>query len=202
MKLEHVTYKGKEEANFDCIKFEVPAALKSLLEQINGFIQYHGGLHVRGICRQPEWHSLNEVMTGKFALHKVYENIKETDLVFAQDCMADQFFIRDDCVYKLYSESGEVEFKESSLNLFLEKSTGDPVDYLEMQPLLQFQTDGNTLDPGSVLHAVPPFCTEQSENGVHLGAIPIHEAMLVLPDMARVVSNLNENKGHTPFKKR
>ncbi len=194
MKLEHITYTGETEASFDGLGFVIPEELKSLLDQINGFIQYHGGLHIRGICENPEWHSLQEVMNGKFALHKSYANIKETDLFFAQDCMADQFFIREDCIYKLYSESGEIEFKGNNFSEFMNKSIENPIDYLEMQPLLQFQTDGNNLIPGKVLHAVPPFCTEQSENGVHLGAIPITEALLVLPDMAKVISNLKEGE--------
>ena len=167
MKLEHLTYTGTDKPDFSTLEFEIPDALKNVLNQINGFIQYHGGLHIRGICKKPEWHSLQEVMTGKFCLYKKYKSIHKTDLMFAQDCMADQYFIREDKVYKLYAESGEIEYKDTSVSDFINNSITSPVEYLEMEPLLQFQTDGNNLEPGEVLHAVPPFCTKQAENKIH-----------------------------------
>ncbi len=194
MKLEHITYQGEGKANFDSLDFEIPRDLKSLLNQINGFIQYHGGLHIRGVCQSPDWHSINEVMNGKFAFYKNYAGIIETDIMFAQDCMGDQYFIRKNIIYKLYSESGDIEFKDDSFNKFMKRSIEDPIDYLELQPLLQFQNDGNNLSPGQVLHATPPFCTQEAENGVHLGAVPISEALLLLPEMAKVISTLSDGE--------
>ena len=36
----------------------LPSEYRSLLAQANGYVAFHGGLHVRGACLIPEWHSL------------------------------------------------------------------------------------------------------------------------------------------------
>ena len=194
MKLEHITFKENEKPNFEGLEFEVPSYLKSILSQINGYIQYHGGFHLRGICKTPEWHSLQEVMHGKFSLHMKYPSLLKTDLLFAQDCMADQLFLREGNVYKLYSESGDIEFLESSIEAFFTNYTENPIEYLGLEPLLQFQSEGKNLNPGEVLCAYPPFCTEQAKAGVTLGAIPISEALNYLPEIAEAISNLAEGE--------
>src|SRR5262249_55265061 len=51
---------------------KVPENYRRLLHQMNGFIWFDGGLHVRGAVLSPSWHSLREVWSGDFALHKLY----------------------------------------------------------------------------------------------------------------------------------
>lgn len=36
----------------------LPTGYANLLRQINGFVAFRGGFHMRGICDGPEWHSL------------------------------------------------------------------------------------------------------------------------------------------------
>ena len=36
----------------------LPTAYANLLKQVNGFVAFRGGFHMRGICDEPEWHSL------------------------------------------------------------------------------------------------------------------------------------------------
>ena len=36
----------------------LPPELADLLRRANGYVAYDGGLHVRGACHMPEWHSL------------------------------------------------------------------------------------------------------------------------------------------------
>ena len=79
----------------------LPQPLRRLLEDTNGFVRYGGGLHVRGACTGPEWHSLRRAWSGEAAFHRLYDGIEETDIPFAQDCLGDQFLLRDDKVLRL-----------------------------------------------------------------------------------------------------
>jgi hypothetical protein len=36
----------------------LPAAYRDFLARTNGYVAYGGGLHVRGACHAPGWHSL------------------------------------------------------------------------------------------------------------------------------------------------
>jgi hypothetical protein len=89
LELSNITFRGPEfEADPPFIGV-LPTNLVDLLKQINGFVQFGGGLHVRGICDKPTWHSISEMMGGATALHKSYGVVLPTDVPFAQDCMAD-----------------------------------------------------------------------------------------------------------------
>ena len=57
MQLEHVTFTGPPLDDGDLLA-RLPANLAGQLRKINGFIQFHGGLHVPGVCHEPDWHSL------------------------------------------------------------------------------------------------------------------------------------------------
>jgi hypothetical protein len=192
MELDNLTFRGPAFDEASVIVNRLPDDLLSLLRQINGFIQFRGGLHIRGVCSGPLWHSLTSVMEGANALYRLYPVLRETDVPFGQDCMADQFILRDQGVYKLYAETGDLEFKEEGLVSFLRNANEDSASYLELQPLLQFEREGNALEPGRVLHAVPPFCSKEAKAGVHLSSIPIHEALAMLPDMATALNGLKD----------
>jgi hypothetical protein len=73
---------------------QMPEAFASILSEKNGFIAFRGGLHVRGICENPEWHSLEDAWIGASALHRLFPEISPNDIPFAQDCMGDQFVFR------------------------------------------------------------------------------------------------------------
>lgn len=194
MQLEHVTFVGPAVDDDDLID-RVPADLAALLRQINGFIQFQGGLHVRGACREPGWHSLRDAWDGEDAIWRLYPQVRQTDVPFAEDCMGDQFFIRDGLIHKLTAETGETESLGLGLHLFFETLATDPIDFLSLYPLLQHQQDGGRLEPGQLLSAYPPFCTSESAQAVSLAAVASVGRRRFLADMAAKIRDVPD--GHT-----
>ena len=188
--LSNITFRGPEFDADSPVIGDLPTNLVDLLRQINGFIQFGGGLHVRGVCGGPAWHSVAAVMVGPAALHKDYDVVLPTDAPFAQDCMADQFLLRDGVVCKLQSETGELRSLGLRLPQFFSAVEAHPVGFLAMQPLLRFQSEGNALKPGQVLQAYPPFCTTEARSGVSLRAMNAMEALAFLADFSRQTLNL------------
>lgn len=174
MDLDHITFVGPP-VDDEEILAKVPANLAGLLRQLNGFIQFDGGLHVRGACRQPSWHSIREAWAGVHAFHSLYPAVHPEDVPFAEDCLGDQFLLRDGRVLRLAAETGELHVLDLGLAEFLQAVQADPITFLSLEPLLQFQRDGGVVEPGELLTAYPPFCTEQSAGGVHLAAISTDE---------------------------
>lgn len=194
MNLEHITYTGPKFDETKNIIEKLPENLVSLLRQINGFVQYGGGLHLRGVCNEPEWHSIENMMDSPFSLHSSYPAINDTDMPFAEDCVGDQFLLRNRNVIKLFSETGEVEEYGVGLATFLNNASENPVEFLGMEPLLQLQSEGGELKPGELIHVYPPFCTKEAENGVSLKAVPSTEALRYLADFSKQISGLGEGE--------
>lgn len=191
MKLDHVTYTGPAVDDPDILA-KLPNSLAELLRQINGYIQYHGGLHVRGACIEPRWHSLRDAWEGDTAFHRLYPAVKPSDIPFAEDCLGDQFLLRGGDVWRLYAETGEVESLEVTFKEFLEQVATDAVEFLGFHPLLEYQKDGGQLSPGKLLAAYPPFCTEEAEDGVTLSAVPTDERRRFLAEFAAKLNDGGE----------
>ena len=183
-------YVGPEITDTEILE-RVPEDYRRLLNQTNGFIVFDGGLHVRGAALAPEWHSLRKVWLGDFALHKLFPAIDESDVPFAQDCLGDQFLLRDGVVHKLDAEIGEVESLGVDLEAFLNRAQDDPVEFLSLQPLLQFMSEGGELKPGQLLSVYPPFVTKESADGVSLRAISMFDRLGFLAYFARQVANVS-----------
>jgi hypothetical protein len=181
--LNQVTFTGPLLDDEDVIA-RLPADVAQMLRQINGFIQFHGGLHVRGACREPAWHSLRDAWDGEAAFHRLNTEVCPEDVPFAQDCLGDQFFLRDGRVWRLAGETGEVEPLGIGLGGFFEAVEVDPVEFLSLHPLLQSQQEGGRLEPGQLLAAFPPFCTKESAAGVSLAAISAEERRRFLANLA------------------
>lgn len=192
MEFGHVTYFGPPLGDDGEVLAALPSNLKALLEQINGFILSNGGLHVRGVCSDPLWHSLRSVLFGEKALHYLYPDVLATDIPFAQDCVADQFVLRERKVWKLSAETGELNPLNLGLSAFFEAAESNPTEFLGMQPLLQYQLEGGSLEPGQVLSVYPPFCTEEATNGVSLKAISVGEAIAFLAEFSKSIAGLAE----------
>lgn len=190
MDLSNITYQGPEYQADQEIESLLPDNLLSLLKQINGFIQFGGGLHVRGLCNEPEWHSLRAALFGENAIHKLYPSVEKSDVPFAQDCVADQYLLRDRTVYKLFAETGELESLDFGLGSFLSAASTDPVEFLGLEPLLQLQNQEQHLEPGQVIHVYPPFCTEQAKNGVSLKPVSITEAIVFLSAFSKQINTV------------
>lgn len=190
MDLSNITYQGPEYQADQEIESLLPDNLLSLLKQINGFIQFGGGLHVRGLCNEPEWHSLRSALFGENAIHKLYPSVEKSDIPFAQDCVADQFLLRDRTVYKLFAETGELESLDFGLGSFLSAASADPVEFLGLEPLLQLQNQEQHLEPGQVIHVYPPFCTEEAKNGVSLKPVSTTEAIAFLSGFSKQINTV------------
>jgi hypothetical protein len=191
MKLEHVTFVGPPMDDADILA-RLPPDFAGLLQQLNGFVQFHGGLHVRGACREPDWHSLRDAWVEENALHRLYPEVRPEDVPFGEDCMGDQFLLREGLVWRLAAETGEMESLGTSFGDFLHSAQADPVEHLSMQPLLQFQQEGGTLEPGQLLASFPPFCFNQAAEGVRLSAVQAGERRRFLADLAAKLRDLPE----------
>ena len=193
MGLPGVTYVGPEPDDPELLD-RLPDDLRRLLERENGLIAYEGGLHVRGASTQPSWHSLRHVWTGPLALHERYDAVQAEDVPFAQDAVGDQWLLRDGQVVRLEAETGSVEAVGQTLDQFLAAVEAAPVDTLGLHPLLQFQQEGGTLEPGQLLNVYPPFCVKESADGMSLAAISAVERLEFLADLSRQLQHLPEGQ--------
>jgi hypothetical protein len=126
------------------------------------------------------------------AFHSLYPAVHREDIPFAEDCLGDQFILRNGRVLRLSAETGELQALDLDLAGFFHAVQADPIGFLSLEPLLQFQRDGGALEPGQLLAAYPPFCTEQSADGVHLVAIPAAERRRFLADFAAQIRDVPE----------
>jgi len=193
MDLADVTFVGPPIDDGEILA-KVPGDLAGLLRQLNGFIQFHGGLHVRGACRQPSWHSLRDAWVGKHAFHSLYPAVQPDDIPFAEDCLGDQFILRDGRVLRLSAETGDLKALDLDLAGFFHSVQADPIEFLSLEPLLQFHQAGGVLEDGQLLAAYPPFCTEQSAEGVHLAAVSADERRRFLADFAAQIRNVPDGE--------
>ncbi len=189
MKPSNPLYIGSEITDPEMLN-QVPEDYRRLLQQVNGSILFDGGLHIRGAVLSPEWHSLRKVWFGDFALYKLFPAIENTDVPFAQDCLGDQFLLRKNVVHKLDAESGEIESLRMDLETFLSRSQENPVEFLSLQPLLQFLREGGEMKPGQLLSVYPPYITKESANGVSLRAILMFDRIGFLANFARQIAGI------------
>lgn len=168
----------------------LPAGLAELLRRRNGFVLYDGGLHVRGACLTPAWHSLRRAWLGPDPWQNRYPGLGPDVIPFAEDAVGDQFLLNGEDILVLASETGEVESLGLGLDEFLRRAEADPLGFLGLEPLAQFREEGGGLMPGQLLSVYPPFCTRESEKGVTLRAIPAAERHRFLADLAAQTRDL------------
>jgi len=188
--LNGVVFRGAPRSPDATRPAEVPSSLWGLLGQINGFVAFRGGLHVRGWCDEPSWHSLDRYWRGEAAIESSWAGLFETDLPFGEDCMGDQFLLREDRVHRLSGETGEIEATGQGLNEFLDAVCADPVESLRLEPLLRFEQEGSDLEPGRLLMAYPPFCTKEGGADSSIRSVPTDDLHGYLSTLARDIANL------------
>ncbi len=186
---EGVPYNDDEQGDPILLR-EVPVELARLLKVRNGFVAFGGGLHVRGACKQPPWHSLREAWKGDGALHERYPELRPSDIPFAQDCVGDQYLLRDGEVVQLFAEMGEVEHLDMSLSEFFRAVKDDPVDLLCTEPLELFMQSNTRLEPGRLLQVFPPFCCDADER--ELRDMPADELLDYHTELSQRLSELPE----------
>ncbi len=150
MFLTGVTFLGPETQERGGLD-RLPVELRELLLEVNGFVAFRGGLHLRGVCEMPSWHSIDTVWRGAYALHTLFESVQASDVPFGQDYRGDQLLLRRGEVCRLSVERGTVRRLGVNVEAFLAAARVDPVDYLGLQPLRAFLDQGGLLRPGHVL---------------------------------------------------
>lgn len=171
----------------------LPSDYAASLREVNGFIYFDGGLHVRGACTDPIWHSLRAVWEGETSLEKLYPAVHKSDIPFAQDCFGDQFLIRESRVIRLYSETGQIEPLSMTFQEFFQKADDDPTGFFSLEPLARFNNRGGTLVPGQLLSVYPPFCVKEGSER-SLRAIPMAERIGSLADFARQIREIPDGQ--------
>jgi hypothetical protein len=104
--------------------------------------------------------------------------------------MGDQFLLRDGIVLRLSAETGSLESLAIGVADFFTKAHEAPLEFLQMHPLLQYESEGGRLAPGELLAAYPPFFVQQAAEGVSLRAISTEERRRFLADVARQVRDV------------
>jgi len=184
MEFPGLTYRGAALDDVDILD-RLPMDLQQLLAQRNGFVGFRGGLHVRGACKEPAWHSLRAAMEGPESFAQRYRVVKATDVPFAQNVFGDQFILRGNAVHKLDAYADTLEPVADDLTGFFFKVQEDPITLLSLGHLAQYEGTGETLRPGELLMEWPPFVVEGSEKGVTLRRIPAQERLEFLADIAK-----------------
>ena len=165
--------------------------LRDLLKQVNGYVAYHGGLHLRGACREPAWHSLRAAWDGDQAIHRLFPGVRPDDVPFAQDALGDQYLLRGGIVHRLWAETGEMESTGRDLAAFDAGHRADPLEFLGLHPLHAFRQGGGELHPGMLMQMYPPFCANHDQPRC-FSAVPSAEAIAYLSTLARQLAELPE----------
>ncbi|MBS0660700.1 MAG: hypothetical protein JSR82_20970 [Verrucomicrobia bacterium] len=193
MTLTDVTFQGPP-VLASALPPDLPKGYAFLLPQINGFVAFDGGLHVRGICTEPAWHSLEAAWRGPQALHTLFPALRPSDVPFGQDFLGDQFVLRGGLVFRLCGESGELEPLQLAWSEFLHRLEEDPAELLELGPLQQFRRSGGELAPGQLLSAMPPFITKDAAKGVFLKPVPVADRLAFLAQLAKSVAGRHDGQ--------
>jgi hypothetical protein len=182
--LPHLTWSGPP-IDDEAILERLTPDLVGALWKRNGCVVFRGGLHIRGACLLPDWHSLRAAMEGADAFAQLYPAVLATDIPFAEDALGDQFLLRNGEVLRLDGETGELHHATASLPTFMEAIITDPSNALNMNPAALMAEIGGQLEPGKLVSVYPPFVVAESQAGVSFRAIPALERRRWLADLAR-----------------
>jgi hypothetical protein len=191
MTLQGVIYKGPPLENPSVLQ-GLPGELFEVLWQVNGFVAYAGGLHVRGFVDDPDWHSFSRYHSGEMALAGLYPQIKKYDFPFGQDFLGNQFLLRDSEVFKLRADTGEVSSLRVDLAEFFEAAKKDPVSYLSLELLALFHEQNGGLQPGQLIHTMPPLCLKREDKKLAMKAVAADNAISFLAHFARQINEAPE----------
>lgn len=193
MEFEGVSYTGKPIKDKSVIE-HLPEGFQEFLQYANGIVAFDGGICFKGVGEQPVWASLEAVMEGEFALHKQYDDVTETDIPFACDCLGVVYILRSNAVWRLDTENGYLEEQEEDFWDFINNALEDPEDYLDLELLYDHLDEGNLLKPGELFHINPPFSFEESAEGVEVGVVKWEAQMKFLFELNQKLHNTEEGK--------
>lgn len=193
MTLQGVTYQGPALETPEKLQ-ELPGELIELLWQINGFVAYAGGLHLRGMVDEPGWHSFERFCSGEMALHRLFPAVEERDLPFAQDFLGNQFLLRDGAVWKLRADTGRTRNLGVDVAGFLGAVREDPIGYLELELLAEYHQMHGALQPGELVHTMPPLCMRRDDKKLALKSAPADNAIGFLADFSRQIAEVPDGE--------
>jgi len=188
MSFERVTYTGPTIDDAGLLA-QLPSELSALLLEENGLVAYGGGFHIRGVAREPTWHSLRHAWLGADSIAIHYAEVQPADIPFAEDALGDQFLWREGLVHRLSSETGEVIALNVDLPEFVMSVQRAPGEYLSLEPLQAFEATGNRLLPGQLLSVYPPYCVSH-ESIRSMRAVSSGEHLRFLASFARQIGDL------------
>ena len=191
MTLQGVTYQGPALDTPERL-VNLPSDLFEILWQVNGFVAYAGGLHIRGMVDEPAWHSLDRYWSGDMALHELFRDVQPYDVPFGVDFLGNQFLLRDGRVFRLRGDTGELASLDLDLPHFLDACREDPVEFLSLHLLAEFHQEQGLLEPGSLVHAMPPLCLRHADAKLALQPVPADNAISFLANFARQIQDLPE----------
>jgi len=186
MDIPGITWKGESIEDAEILR-ELPADLVRVLTDTNGFILHEGAVHVRGACLTPEWHSLRTVWRGGRAFHTLYEEVRPSDIPFAQDQVGDQFLIRDGVILRLSAETGQIGHLADSLHDFFNRASSDIEGFLNVGL-------SHKMLPGQLLHAYPPFCMNDTSTKISMRPLPATEVILVHARFAKEIATIPDGE--------
>jgi hypothetical protein len=186
--LSTATFIGSEAADIEILG-RLPEDYRKFLLRVNGCVLFDGGLHIRGACERPYWHSLRRVWIGADALSNLFTSVERDDVPFAEDALGDQYLLRGLSVFRLSAETDVITPLNLTWPEFFKVASSDPVSFLGLQPLTRFNGEGARLAPGQLLNIYPPFCF-RSDQERSLRAIPALEQIRFLADFASQVRKL------------
>lgn len=187
MTLKGVTFQGPPLEDPSVLQ-GLPPELFEVLWQVNGFIAYAGGLHVRGFVESPSWHSFAHYHSGEMALHTIYPQVREYDVPFGQDFLGNQFLLRDSEVFRLRADTGEATNMRVDLAGFLAAAKADPVSYLSLDLLALFHEQHGGLEPGQLVHTMPPLCLKRPDKKLAMKAVNVDNAIAFSANFAKQIS--------------
>jgi hypothetical protein len=122
------------------------------------------------------------------ALHKLFQQIADTDFPFAQDYLGNQFLLRRGQVWKLRADTGEATDLALDLAAFFGAVREDAIAFLELQLLAEFHQLHGPLEPGSLVHTMPPLCVKREDNKIAMKPVPIDNALSFLANFSKQVA--------------
>ncbi len=118
------------------------------------------------------------------AFASLYDDVRRSDVPFAEDMLGDQFLLREGRVMRLVAETGVVEGKAESLRKFFEGVEEDIAGYLNLSL-------DQLIEPGMLLFAYPPFCLD-TKDGYQLKACPSDQVIAFHADFARQIRSVGD----------
>lgn len=170
--MQDITYIGEPVSDAATFKL-LPFDMQAFMLQHNGIVAYFGGLHIRGCCHEPTWHSLKEAWQGETAFWRTYPKLKHSDLPFGQDAVGNQFFLRRGQVWHLDTETGEVQNLNVDFRMFITGVERFPAEALDLSAVAVFMQGGAHLMPGELLAVYPPSCVKTDGDQLNLTRMPV-----------------------------